>query len=73
MAGGVTAMNVLQYVSELEAAKLAALKAKAQVPTVAQYKTATRSAIQALELFTHSEKVGLLGEIEDAWTRLEGG
>ena len=52
---------------------LAALKAQAQVPTVEAFKAATRSAIQALELFTHSEKVGLIGEIEDAWAQLEAG
>jgi hypothetical protein len=26
---------------------------------------------KSLELFTHSEKVGLIGEIEDAWAQLE--
>ena len=64
-------MNVLQYAIEAQDAKLAALKAQAQVPTVEAFKAATRSAIQALELFTHSEKVGLIGEIEDSWKRLE--
>ena len=66
-------MNVIEYACQMQDAKLAALKAAAQVPTVEQYKTATRSAIQALQLFTHSEKVGLIGEIEDAWKRLEAG
>ena len=51
--------------------KLAALKAAAQVSTVENYNDATRSAIQALELFTHSEKVGLIGEIEGSWAQLE--
>ena len=50
-----------------------AAQAAAQVPTVDAFKAATRSAIQALELFTHSEKVGLIGEIEDAWAQLEAG
>jgi hypothetical protein len=64
-------MNVVEYACQMQDAKLAALKAAAKVPTVEAFKAATRSAIQALELFTHSEKVGLIGEIEDAWSRLE--
>ena len=64
-------MNIVEYACQMQDAKLSALKAQAQVPTVEAFKAATRSAIQALELFTHSEKVGLIGEIEDAWTRLE--
>jgi hypothetical protein len=64
-------MNVIDYACQMQDAKLAALKAQAQAPTVEAIKATTRSAIQALELFTHSEKVGLLGEIEDAWSRLE--
>ena len=64
-------MNVLQYAIEAQDAKLAALKAAAKVPTVEAIKAATRSAIWALDLFTHSEKVGLIGEIEDTWSRLE--
>ena len=64
-------MNVIEYACQMQDARLAALKAQAQVPTVKAFKAATRSAIQALELFTHSEKVGLIGEIEDAWKRLE--
>ena len=66
-------MNVIEYACQMQEAKLAALKAAAQVPTVEAFKAATRSAIQALELFTHSEKVGLIGEIEDALARLEAG
>ena len=64
-------MNIVEYACQMQDARLAALKAQAQVPTVEAFKAATRSAIQALELFTHSEKVGLIGEIEDAWARLE--
>ena len=64
-------MNVIEYACQMQDARLAALKAQAQVPTVEAFKAATRSAIQALELFTHSEKVGLIGEIEDAWAQLE--
>ena len=64
-------MNVIEYACQMQDARLAALKAQAQVPTVEAFKAATRSAIQALELFTHSEKVGLIGEIEDTWSRLE--
>jgi len=64
-------MNVIEYACQMQDAKLAALKAAAQIPTVEVIKAATRSAIQALELSTHSEKVGLIGEIEDAWSRLE--
>ena len=64
-------MKVIEYALASQDAKLAALKAQAQVPTVEAIKAATRSAIQALQLFTHSEKVGLIGEIEDAWARLE--
>jgi hypothetical protein len=66
-------MNVIEYACQMQDAKLAALKAAAQVPPVEAFKAATRSVIQALELFTHSEKVGLIGEIEDAWARLEAG
>jgi len=66
-------MNVIDYACQMQDAKLAALKAAAQVPTVEAIKSATRSAIQALELFTHSEKVGLIGEIEDAWAQIEAG
>ena len=66
-------MNVIEYACQMQDAKLAALKAAAQVPSVEAIKAATRSAIQALELFTHSEKVGLIGEIEDALARLEAG
>ena len=64
-------MNVIDHACLFEETKLAALKAAGQVPTVEAFKAATRSAIQALDLFTHSEKVGLIGEIEDAWKRLE--
>ena len=66
-------MNIVEYACQMQDAKLAALKAQAQAPGVEKIKAATRSAIQALELFTHSEKVGLIGEIEDAWARLEAG
>ena len=66
-------MNVIEYACQMQDAKLAALRAAGQVPTVEAFKAATRSAIQALELFTHSEKVGLIGEIEDAWAQLEAG
>ena len=66
-------MNVVEFAIAAQDAKLAALKAAAQVPTVEAIKSATRSAIQALELFTHSEKVGLIGEIEDAWAQIEAG
>ena len=66
-------MNIVEYACQMQDAKLAAFKAAAQVPSVEAIKAATRSAIQALDLFTHSEKVGLIGEIEDAWKRLEAG
>jgi hypothetical protein len=66
-------MNVIEYACQMQEAKLVALKAAGQVPTVEAIKSATRSAIQALELFTHSEKVGLIGEIEDAWAQIEAG
>ena len=66
-------MNIVEYACQMQDAKLAALKAAAQVPSVEAIKAATRSAIQALDLFTHSEKVGLIGEIEDAWAQLEVG
>ena len=64
-------MNVIDYAWQMQDTKLAALKAAAQVSTVENYNDATRSAIQALELFTHSEKVGLIGEIEGSWAQLE--
>ena len=64
-------MKVIDYACQMQNAKLAALIAAARVPSAEAIKAATRSAIQALELFTHSEKVGLIGEIEDAWKRLE--
>ena len=64
-------MNVIEYACQMQDAKLAALKAVGQVPTVEAFKAATRSAIWALDLLTDSEKVGLIGEIEDTWSRLE--
>ena len=64
-------MKVIDYACQMQDAKLAALKAAARVPTVEHYMAATRLPIQALELFTHSEEVGLIGEIEDAWAQLE--
>jgi hypothetical protein len=66
-------MKVIEYALASQDAKLAALKVAAQVPTIEKYKAATRSAIQALDLFTHYEKIGLIGEIEDAWAQLEAG
>ena len=66
-------MKVIEYALASQDAKLAEAQAAARVPTTEQYKAATRSAIQALDLFTHSEKVGLIGEIEDAWAQLEAG
>ncbi|MCX5940158.1 MAG: hypothetical protein NTX18_03865 [Cyanobium sp. LacPavin_0818_WC50_MAG_67_9] len=66
-------MNVIEYACHMQDAKLAAAQAAARVPTVEAIKAATRSAIQALELFTHSEKVGLICEIEDAWAQIEAG
>ena len=66
-------MNVVEFAIASQDARLAALQAAAQVPSVEAIKAATRSAIQALDLFTHSEKVGLIGEIEDAWAQLEVG
>jgi hypothetical protein len=64
-------VNIVEYAWQMQDTKLAALKAAAQVPTVEHCKDATRSAIQALELSTHSEKVGLIGEIEGSWAQLE--
>ena len=66
-------MNIVEFAIASQDARLAALQAAAQVPTVEAIKAVTRSAIQALELFTYSEKVGLIGEIEDAWAQLEAG
>jgi hypothetical protein len=66
-------MNVVEFAIASQNAKLAAAHAAARVPTVEAFKAATLSAIQALELFTHSEKVGLIGEIQDAWAQLEAG
>ena len=65
------AIKVIDYACQMQDDKLAALKAQAQAPTAEQYKAATRSAIKLLDLFTHYEKIGLIGEIEDAWTQLE--
>ena len=66
-------MNIVEYACQMQDAKLAALKAQAQVPTIEAFKKATRAAVEDLELFTHFEKKGLIGEIEDAWARLEAG
>jgi hypothetical protein len=66
-------MKVIDYACQMQDAKLTALKAAAQVSTTEQYKAATRSAIRALDLFTHCKKVGLIGEFEDAWAQLEAG
>ena len=67
------AMKVIEYALASQDTKLAEAQAAAKVPTAEQYKVATRSAIRALDLFTHYEKVGLISEIEDAWSRLEAG
>jgi hypothetical protein len=66
-------VNIVEYACQMQDAKLAALKAQAQVPTIEAFKKATRAAVEDLELFTHFEKKGLIGEIEDAWARLEAG
>ena len=68
-------MNVLQYVSELEAAKLAALKAAAQVPTVEAFKAATLGALLRVEAdalgWANVEDV--VDAVHAAWARLEAG
>ena len=66
-------MNIVEFAIASQDAKLAALKAQAQVPTIEAFKKATRAAVEDLELFTHFEKKGLIGEIEDAWARIEAG
>ena len=68
-------MNVLQYVSEMEAAKLAALKAQAQAPSVDAIKAATLAAIMRVEVdplgWCCLEEV--VDGIEAAWKQLEAG
>ena len=68
-------MNVLEYVSEMEAAKLAALKAQAQVPSVDAIKAATLGALLRVEAdalgWANLEDVA--DAIEAAWKRLEAG
>ena len=42
-------MNIVEYACQMQDAKLAALKAAAQVPTVAAFKAATLAAIMRTE------------------------
>lgn len=64
-------MNAIDHACQFDDAKLVALKAAPKAPTAVQYKALTRSAIQALDLSTYYEKIGLVGDIEDAWVQLE--
>jgi hypothetical protein len=64
-------VNVIDNACQMQDAKFDAQRTKSNTPNAEVIKAATSSAIQALELFTHSEKVGLIGEIEDAWAQLE--
>ena len=66
-------MNIIDFAVEAQDAKLAALKAQVLLPAIASFKLATRAAIEEIEVFTDLEKTCLIGEIEDAWARLEGG
>jgi hypothetical protein len=68
-------VNVIEYVSEMEAAKLAALKAQAQAPSVDAIKAATLGALLKAE----TDPLGwcCLEEVVDAitvaWEKLEAG
>jgi hypothetical protein len=66
-------VNVVEFAIASQDARLAAAQASARVPTIEAFKKATRAAVEDLELFTHFEKKGLIGEIEDAWAQLEAG
>ena len=50
-------MNVVEFAIASQDARLAALQAAARVPTVEAIKAVTLSAIQALELLTHSKRL----------------
>ena len=50
-------MNVVEFAISSQDARLAALQAAARVPTVEAIKAVTLSAIQALELLTHSKRL----------------
>lgn len=41
------------------------------LPAIASFKLATRAAIEENEVFSDREKISLIGDIEDAWSRLE--
>jgi len=66
-------VNIIDYAVAIQDAKLAALNAQVLLPAVASFKLATRAAIEEIEVFTDFEKTGLIGDIEDAWSRLEAG
>ena len=68
-------MNVIEYALASQDARLAALKAQAQVPTVAAFKAATLEAIKSVETdpvdWCYHQDV--LDAVRLAWSRLEAG
>ena len=66
-------VNIIDFAVETQDAKLSALKAEVLLPAIASFKLATRAAIEEIEVFTDLEKTCLIGDVEDAWSRLEAG
>ena len=68
-------MNIVEYACQMQDAKLAALKAQAQVPTVESFKAATLAAIPNVETdplgWANLEDV--VDAVHAAWKRLEAG
>jgi hypothetical protein len=68
-------VNIVEYACQMQDAKLAALKAQAQVPTVESFKAATLAAIPNVETdplgWANLEDV--VDAVHAAWKRLEAG
>lgn len=68
-------MKVIDYACQMQDAKLAALKAQAQAPTVESFKAATLAAIPNVETdplgWANLEDV--VDAVHAAWKRLEAG
>lgn len=71
LVASVDLVNIIDYVVAIQDAQLAALKAQVLLPAIASFKLATRAAIEENEVFSDREKISLIGDIEDAWSRLE--
>ena len=68
-------MNIVEYACQMQDAKLAALKAAAQVPSVEAIKAATLGALLRVETdaLDWCCRDDVIDAIEAAWARLEAG